>query len=283
MDRLPDSENNLPISFTYHPILRFLIGVGIIFFFTSAVFSYRVFLMGDLEIRFPLLFLAVGFLNTYLFFVLTGTVVVSEDAVVHIKFGKTTRIAFHEITEIENQLFNARLVIRSSQNKIAVEKQIQNFEYFYFLLMERVPKILHAAQLQLPVLVRIRVIIYIFAAVLTGLGGLFTFLSIRDQADIGAYIFSLGLLGIGLIIFILAPRSYYFDSTGIRVKYPLRKKEFMWTDLKMMDLVKTSTGIAQNASVLKFEFANGKLQIPELFADQPLEELLKAILQVLKG
>lgn len=282
MDNLPDSKIYLPFSFTYHPVLRFLFGVGIVFFFTSGVLSYRVVLLSGLEIIYPLLFLAAGILNTYLFFIHTGTVVISAEEVIYIKFRKTIRILFRDIRKIENQLFNARLAIHSDNKKIVVEKQIQNYEYFYFLLMERVPIILHASQLQLPVLVKVRVILYIFAAVLSGLGGVFTFLSIRDRVDIGTYIFSLGLLGIGLIFFVRAPRSYYFDSIGIRVKYPLHKKEFRWIDLKMMDLVKMGTGVAQDRSMLKFEFANGALQISELLADQPLEELLKAILQVLK-
>jgi hypothetical protein len=256
--------------------------LGVIFCFTSTVLSFRVFLLGDLTIIIPIVFVTFGALNTWLLFTFTGQVLITENAVVQTKFRNTTRIPFHQITKLENQLFNARLIIHSDKNKIVVEKQMQNFEYFYFLLMDRVPKILHAAQLQLPILVKVQKFIVIFSIVFAGLGAFFLFLSIRDSADIGAYVFSLGLLGMGLAAIILAPRSYWFNSDGIRVSYLFRQKQFRWIDLELMDLVKTSRGIAQSASILKFEFVNGKLQIPELASDQPLEELMKAILLVLK-
>jgi hypothetical protein len=83
-------EQNRYFEFNYPSELRFLFGIGAIFGLVSAVLSFRVTLIDDLELWIPLIFLSVGIFCIWFLALLSGTIVLDGNAVELRRFGRVT-------------------------------------------------------------------------------------------------------------------------------------------------------------------------------------------------
>ncbi|MDH5766064.1 MAG: hypothetical protein OEZ38_08610, partial [Gammaproteobacteria bacterium] len=80
-----------------------------------------------------------GFVSLHMGWRSLGKLILTDQLIIHRRFGLETVIDYQDITSISNRQMLMSLKIASSQDVIFIEKQISDYDLVYELLLEKVP------------------------------------------------------------------------------------------------------------------------------------------------
>ena len=120
------------VRFSYPPGTRWLMAIGVVFFGLAAPMS--AILPESIDAWIPLLFLGVTILCAYIWYYLSGDVLVDRRGVTLHKLFARTRIEYSELEYLSNHKAGGFIALHAPGKRIRVEHQLLEYEAFLELV-----------------------------------------------------------------------------------------------------------------------------------------------------
>ncbi len=226
-------------------------------------------------------FLAGVGLGVYLWLFLQGRVTLDAQCVTLTRLGRTTRVAYADITRLQHLRVRHALVIQAGNRRLRVEKQLQEYPRFYRILCDRLPRYTEGQAATLPLEAHTHLWLFL---VFLGFGAAGVFMLRRTLTApapgpvdlILGLLFSAGFLGIGVVGLWLVPHKYVFAVDHVEVQSMAGIKVFPRGDLREAYLAETGRGLSKDYAMF-LVFKRGRLHLTAVTIDYPPEALYKAL------
>lgn len=224
-------------------------------------------------------FLAFAGLGLYFLLTSHDTVAVDSQGVTFTRLGRSTRIAYTEITRLEHLHQRNALVIHAEGKRIRVKARLRGYHLFYTILSDHLPpQVDQPAALPLAVGTRPGVYLLGAAVVAVSLVVLLWILASRPSVcKIGALLAGTLLVGVGIVEVYPGVRKYVFAADRIEVHSLTGVKVFPVHELREIRLVYLPTRRARTRA-LCLVFGRRRLLLAEKSVNYSLEALLKTLI-----
>ncbi len=225
-----------------------------------------------------LLFVAFAGLGVYLFLATLGRVTLDSEGITLTHLGRSTRIAYAEVTRLEHLHVRQALVIHAEGRRIRVEKQLRGFPLFLALLHHHLPPSAKPMPAALPVEVRTSLWVHGLGGVLVAFGLSILGLIAVDWPESGA----MGILPLGVapiaagIALLWQPRKYVFAPDQVEVHRLTRVEVLALQDLRMVELSRELVG-GDPVHVLRLFFGTRWLELREQVVRHSLDLLFTSL------